>query len=191
MSDALLTPAVSERDHAIGPEDTPVTLVEYGDYECPYCGMAYQVVKSAQRELGKQMRFVFRNFPLAEAHPHARLAAEAAEAVATQGKFWQMHDLLFEHQDALEAEDIIGYAKSLGLDMAQFARDLKDPTYTKRVRDDFRSGVKSGVNGTPTFFINGSRYEGSWANEKTFVDALHEAAQQSDRTVRTTADANG
>ena len=191
MSDALLTPPVSERDHANGPEDAPVTLVEYGDYECPYCGMAYQVVKSAQRELGKQLRFVFRYFPLAEAHPHARLAAQAAEAAAAQGKFWQMHDALFEHQEALEAEDIIGYAKSLGLDMAQFARDLKDPTYAKRVRDDFRSGVKSGVNGTPTFFINESRYEGSWANEKAFIHALHEAAQQSDRGVRTTADANG
>ena len=191
MSDSQLTPAVSERDHTSGPEDAPVTLVEYGDYECPYCGMAYKVVKSAQRELGKQLRFVFRNFPLAEAHPHARLAAEAAEAAAAQGKFSEMHDLLFEHQDALEAEDIIGYAKSLGLDMAQFARDLKDPKTTKRVRDDFRSGVRSGVNGTPTFFINGSRFEGSWANEKAFIHALQEAAQQSGRGVPTTADANG
>ena len=191
MSDALLTPPVSERDHATGPADAPVTLVEYGDYECPYCGMAYQVVKSAQRELDKQLRFVFRNFPLAEAHPHARNAAQAAEAAAAQGKFWEMHDMLFEHQEALEAEDILGYAKSLGLDMVKFARDLQDATYAKRVRDDFRSGLKSGVNGTPTFFINGSRYEGSWANEKAFIHTLHEAAQQSDRGVRTTADANG
>lgn len=191
MSDSQLTPPVSERDHATGPEDAPVTLVEYGDYECPYCGMAYLVVKSAQRDLGEQLRFVFRNFPLAEAHPHARLAAEAAEAAAAQGKFWETHDVLFEHQDALEAEDLVGYAKSLGLELAQFARDLKDPKYTKRVRDDFRSGVRSGVNGTPTFFINGNRYEGSWANEKGFVQALHEAAQQSGRGVRTTADANG
>jgi protein-disulfide isomerase len=191
MSETFLTPPVSERDHTTGPADAPVTLVEYGDYECPYCGMAYRVVKSAQAELGNQLRFVFRNFPLAEAHPHARLAAEAAEAAAAQGKFWEMHDALFEHQDALEAEDIIGYAKSLGLDIARFGRDLKDSTYSKRVREDFRSGVKSGVNGTPTFFINGSRYEGSWANEKAFIHALHEAAQQSDRGVRTTADANG
>jgi formate-nitrite transporter family protein len=190
MSDALLTPPISERDHTKGPEDAPVTLVEYGDYECPYCGMAYRVVKSAQQELGKQLRFVFRNFPLAEAHPHARLAAQGAEAAAAQGKFWEMHDLLFEHQDALEAEDIAGYAKSLGLDMVQFARDLQDTKYTKRVRDDFRSGVKSGVNGTPTFFVNGNRYEGSWANGKAFIQALHEAAQQSGRGARTTADAN-
>jgi len=191
MSEALLTPPVSERDHVTGSEDASVTLVEYGDFECPYCGMAYPVVKSAQRELGKQLRFVFRNFPLAEAHPHARLAAQAAEAAAAQGKFWEMHDVLYEHQDALEAEDISGYAKSLGLDMAQFASDLQNPTYAKRVRDDFRSGVRSGVNGTPTFFINGSRYEGSWANEQAFIHALHEAAQQSARGVRTTADANG
>ena len=191
MSDGQLTPAVNANDHAIGPDDAPVTLVEYGDYECPYCGMAYLVVKSAQRELGKQLRFVFRNFPLAEAHPHARLAAQAAEAAAAQGKFWEMHDLLFEHQGALEADDIIGYAKSLGLDTAQFARDLEDSKHAKRVRDDFRSGVRSGVNGTPTFFINGSRYEGSWANEKAFIHALQEAAQQSGRGARTTADANG
>jgi protein-disulfide isomerase len=169
MSDGQLTTPVGTNDHAAGLDDAPVTLVEYGDFECPYCGMAYPVVKSAQRELGKQLRFVFRNFPLAEAHPHALFAAEAAEAAAAQGKFWEMHDLLFEHQDALEPPDIIGYAKSLGLDMAQLARDLKDPKYTKRVRDDFRSGVRSGVNGTPTFFINGSRFEGSWANEKAFV----------------------
>jgi len=191
MSDAQLTPPVSERDHSVGPADAPVTLVEYGDFECPYCGMAYAVVKSAQRELGEQLRFVFRNFPLAEAHPHARLAAQAAEAAAVQGKFWEMHDTLFQHQDALEADDLTGYAKSLGLDMAQFARDLQDPKYAKRVREDFRSGVRSGVNGTPTFFINGSRFEGSWANEKAFIHALEEAAQQSGRGVRTTADANG
>jgi protein-disulfide isomerase len=191
MSEPLLTPAVSERDHTTGLEDAPVTLVEYGDFECPYCGMAYLVVKSAQRELGEQLRFVFRNFPLAEAHPHARLAAQAAEAAAAQGKFWEMYDALFQHQDALEAEDLAGYAKSLGLDVAQFARDLQDAKYTKRVRDDFRSGVRSGVNGTPTFFINGSRFEGSWANEKAFIHALQEAAQQSGRGVRSTADANG
>src|SRR6476660_8351667 len=146
MSDGELTPPVSERDHAAGPDDAPVTLVEYGDYECPYCGMAYPIVKKAQRELGSQVRFVFRNFPLAEAHPHARLAAQAAEAAAAQGRFWEMHDLLFEHQDALQVADLVSYAESIGLDTAQFARDLKAGTYEKRVRDDFGSGVKSGVN---------------------------------------------
>ncbi len=178
MSNGELTPPVSASDHAAGPDDAPVTLVEYGDYECPYCGMAHPIVKRAQRELGNRLRFVFRNFPLAESHPHARLAAQAAEAAAAQGKFWEMHDMLFEHQDALEAEDILGYAKSLGLDTAQFARDLEAGTYAKRVRDDFRSGVRSGVNGTPTFFVNGNRYDGSWANEEAFIRALREAVQQ-------------
>jgi protein-disulfide isomerase len=178
MSNGELTPPVSASDHAAGPDDAPVTLVEYGDYECPYCGMAHPIVKRAQRELGNRLRFVFRNFPLAESHPHARLAAQAAEAAGAQRKFWEMHDMLFEHQDALETEDLVGYAKSLGLDTAQFARDLEAGTYAKRVRDDFRSGVKSGVNGTPTFFVNGNRYDGSWANEEKFIGALRDAVQQ-------------
>jgi protein-disulfide isomerase len=182
MSEGQLTPLVSAGDHSAGPEDAPVTLVEYGDYECPYCGMAHPVVKEAQRELGSGLRFVFRNFPLAEAHPHARAAAQAAEAAAAQGRFWEMHDMLFEHQDALEAEDLLGYAKSIGLDMQQFARDLADPAITKRVRDDFRSGVQSGVNGTPTFFMNGERYDGSWANQVAFIKRLREAARQGAET---------
>ncbi|HXN75928.1 MAG TPA: DsbA family protein [Gemmatimonadaceae bacterium] len=177
MSDGELTPPVSARDHIAGPDDAPVTLVEYGDYECPYCGMASPVVKAAQRELGGQLRFVFRNFPLAEAHPHARMAAQAAEAAAAEGRFWEMHDMLFEHQDALEAQDLVGYAKSIGLDVQQFTRELKAGTYEKRVRDDFRSGVRSGVNGTPTFFVNGARYDGSWANAEKFIGALRDAAR--------------
>ena len=191
MSDGELTPPVSARDHVAGPDDAPVTLVEFGDYECPYCGMAYPIVKRAQQDLGSRLRFIFRNFPLAESHPHARLAAEAAEAAGAQGKFWEMHDMLFEHQHALEAEDLVGYAKSIGIDTVQFSRDLEAGTYTKRVRDDFRNGVRSGVNGTPTFFVNGSRYDGSWANEQAFTHALREAAQQSSRGTRTTAEANG
>lgn len=176
MSDGGLTPPVAERDHAAGPHDAPVTLVEYGDYECPYCGMAFPIVKSAQRALENQLRLVYRHFPLGEIHTHARLAAQAAEAAGGQGRFWEMHETLFEHQDALEAEDLVGYARSLGLDTERFAGDLEAGTYEKRVRDDFRSGVRSGVNGTPTFFINGERYNGSWANEKAFIGALREAA---------------
>ena len=177
MSDGELTPPVSARDHIAGPDDAPVTLVEYGDYECPYCGMASPIVKAAQRDLGGQLRFVFRNFPLAEAHPHARMGAQAAEAAAAQGRFWEMHDTLFEHQDALEAQDLVGYAKSIGLDVQQFTRELKAGTYEKTVRDDFRSGVRSGVNGTPTFFVNGARYDGSWANREKFIGALRDAAR--------------
>jgi protein-disulfide isomerase len=172
-----LTPPVSARDHAAGPDDAPVTLVEYGDYECPHCGRAHPVVKAVQRELEGQLRFVFRNFPLAEAHPHALLAAQAAEAAGAQGRFWEMHDMIFEHQDALEPQDIVGYAELIGLDIAQFERDLEAGTYAKKVRDDFRSGVRSGVNGTPTFFVNGERYDGSWANEEAFIGALRNAAR--------------
>jgi protein-disulfide isomerase len=172
MNDSQLTPPVGADDHAVGPDDAPVTLVEYGDFECPYCGMAHPIVKRARKTLGSQLRFVFRHFPLAEIHPHARVAAQAAEAAGAQGKFWEMHDTLFEHQDALEVEDLLGYAESLGLDTVKFARDLEAGTFEKRVRDDFRSGVKSGVNGTPTFFINGARYDGSWANVEAFIGAL-------------------
>lgn len=172
MSAAQLNPPVNAEDHIAGPESAAVTLVEYGDYECPYCGMAHAIVKRAQQTLGDDLRFVFRNFPLAEAHPHARLAAQAAEAAGAQGKFWQMHDMLFEHQDALDPDDILGYARDLGVDVDRMTRDLESGVYAKKVRDDFRGGVRSGVNGTPTFFVNGERYEGSWANEEAFVQAL-------------------
>src|SRR5258708_12944484 len=115
MSDVLLTPPVSAQDHVAGPDDAPVTLVEYGDFECPYCGMAHPIVKKVQRELGNQLRFVFRHFPLAEAHPHARIAAQAAEAAGAQGKFWEMHDNLFEHQPPLPVEDLLAYPHPLDL----------------------------------------------------------------------------
>jgi protein-disulfide isomerase len=173
---STLNPPVSERDHVAGSEAAPVTLVEYGDYECPYCGMAYPIVKAAQRKLGDQLRFIFRNFPLREIHQHAQHAAEAAEAAAAQGKFWEMHDAIFEHQHALEDENLVAYAKSLGLDANRIAEDLANETYAKRVREDFRSGVRSGVNGTPTFFIDGERYNGPWADEIRFIRALGDAA---------------
>jgi protein-disulfide isomerase len=171
VSEGRLTPPVSTHDHAAGSGDASVTLVEYGDYECPYCGMAYPIVKALQRELGRSLRFVFRNFPLGEVHPHARHAAQAAEAAGAQGKFWEMHDLLFEHQKALEDADLIGYARSLGLDAERVARELDEGTYAKRVRDDFRNGMRSGVNGTPTFFINGIRHDGPW-DATTLTNAL-------------------
>jgi protein-disulfide isomerase len=169
-----LKPSVSERDHVQGPARGPVTLVEYGDYECPYCGQAYPIVKELQKRLGSQLRFVFRNFPLKEAHPHAEIAAEAAEAASAQGRFWEMHDLLYENQQALEDEDLVQYAGSLGLDVKVFARDLKEHTYAPRVREDFMSGVRSGVNGTPTFFINGTRHDGSY-DFATMLAAIEEA----------------
>jgi len=171
-----LTPPVGADDHADGPADAPVTLVEYGDYECGYCGMAYPIVKSLRRRLGDRLRFVFRNFPLAEAHPRARHAAEAAESAGAQGTYWPMHDTLFEHQHALEDPDLLGYARALRLDADRVARELAEGAYAKKVRADFRGGVRSGVNGTPTFFINGRRYEGPWADEEKFASALRKEA---------------
>jgi len=172
---ATLTLPVSERDHAQGPADAPVTLVEYGDYECPHCGRAYPIIKQVRRRLGARLRFVFRNFPLRESHAHAEHAAEAAEAAGAQGKFWEMHDRLFERQFALDDDYLVEYAADLGLDAARVARELAAGTHAPRVREDFRSGVTSGVNGTPTFFINGLRHDAPWEVEP-LVAALERAA---------------
>ena len=172
---AKLKPPVGPHDHVQGPAEAPVTLVEYGDYECPYCGEAYPVVKALQKRLGDQMRFVFRNFPLAQAHPHAEHAAEAAEAAGAQGKFWEMHDLLYENQDALEDEDLVRYARALHLDVPRFVKEMESGAYLERVREDFRSGVRSGVNGTPSFFINGARHDGPF-DLGSLLAAIEEAA---------------
>ena len=157
-----LTPPVSASDHRLGPDDAPVTLVEYGDYECPHCGVAHPIVQQIQKLMGRRLRFVFRNFPLTEIHPHAEHAAEAAEAADGEGKFWQMHDILFENQDALEDEDLVRYARELRLNLPKFIDALAEGMHADRVRADFLSGVRSGVNGTPTFFINGVRHDGPW-----------------------------
>jgi protein-disulfide isomerase len=169
-----LTLPVGERDHVQGPAVAAVTLVEYGDYECPYCGEAYPIVKEVQRRLGDQLRFVFRNFPLAEMHPHAQHAAEAAEAAGAQEQFWPMHDALYEHQRALDDAHLRRQAAELGLDEGRFDRELSDHTYAGRVREDFLSGARSGVNGTPTFFINSRRHDGSYDLERLLA-ALEDA----------------
>src|SRR5262245_49008643 len=156
---------ISEHDHIQGPINAPVTLVEYGDYECPFCGQAHLFVKEIQRRLGKQLCFAFRNFPLTNMHPHSEHAAEAAEAAGAQGKFWEMHDALFENQRALEDEDLYRYAEELGLDANQLIEEVRAGAYAVRIRKDFRAGVRSGVNGTPTFFVNGERYDGAWGLE--------------------------
>jgi protein-disulfide isomerase len=136
-------------------------LVEYGDYECPYCGEAYPVVKEIQTRLGRRLCFAFRNFPLANAHPHAEHAAEAAEAAHEQGRFWEMHDLLYENQDALEDKDLAQYASDLDLDARRLVSEIQVEAHASRIREDFRSGAHNGVNGTPTFFINGVRHDGN------------------------------
>ena len=155
-----LTAAVGPRDHRQGPDTALVTLVEYGDYECPYCGMAYPIVKAIQRRLGRRLRFVFRNFPLEDMHRNARLAAEAAEAAGAQGAFWEMHDLLYSNQAALDSAALVRRAEALDLDVDRFVRDLVRHTFASRVDEDLQSGTHSGVNGTPTFFINGHRHDG-------------------------------
>ena len=155
------------RDHIQGPTDAPMALVEYGDYECPYCGEAYPLVKAVQERLRDRLCFAFRNFPLANMHPHAEHAAEAAEAAGAQGRFWEMHDLLFENQSALADKDLVQYASSLGLDAQRLIGEVLNGAHAARLREDFRGGARSGVNGTPTFFINGLRYDG-----EPDVDAL-------------------
>jgi protein-disulfide isomerase len=174
--EAVLTmPVTEDRDHIEGPADAPMTLVQYGDYECPYCGAAYPIIKEVQAQMGKKLRFVFRNFPITTAHPHAERAAEAAEAAAAQGKFWQMHDHLYENQRRLRDDDLHSYAETLGLDVDVFDKEMAEHVHADRVHEDFMSGVRSGVNGTPTFFINGVRHDDSYELE-TLLSSLERAA---------------
>jgi predicted DsbA family dithiol-disulfide isomerase len=151
---------VGTRDHARGPKDAPVTLLKYGDYECPYCGEAHPVLKELQERVGEQVRFVFRHFPLDSTHPRARRAAQAAEAAASQGRFWEMHDLLYERQDELSEEDLMRYAAELGLDLRRFEEDLTNDHHAWRIEEDRLGGTRAGVGGTPTLFVNGVRYAG-------------------------------
>lgn len=169
-----LSVEVGENDHSSGSKDATITLVEYGDYECPHCARAYPIVKKVQEKMGDKMRFVFRNFPLTQMHPNALHAAEASEIADKQGKYWQMHDVLYENQDALDDESLKSYAGQIGLDAGKFAADLDNDTYEEKVREDFMGGVESGVNGTPTFFINGERFDGSWEYEN-LLEALENA----------------
>jgi protein-disulfide isomerase len=170
----LTVPVNIGSDHIQGSiKNAPITLVEYGDYECPYTGMAYPVVKEIMKELGDdKICFVFRNFPLNDIHLHAQHAAEAAEAAAAQDKFWQMHDYLFEHQKALDDGHLLEYAQKVGLqDVRKFKDDISRHVYAPLIEESLRGGIDSGVEGTPTFFINGVRYEDSF-DLKTFSETL-------------------
>lgn len=157
-----LAKAVSDKDHRQGDPDAPCTLVEYGDYQCPSCGQAYPIVKRLQKHFGKRLSFVFRNFPLTQMHPYAEAAAEAAEFAGSHGKFWGMHDLLYENQDRLDDALPLELAQQLLLDAAKLREALQSEEFEPRVKADFSGGVRSGVNGTPTFFINGQRHDGSY-----------------------------
>jgi len=167
----LADPVDSERDHHRGPDDAPVTVVEYGDFECPYCGQAEPSVRALLAGHG-DLRYVWRHLPLRDVHQNAQLAAEASEAAAEQGAFWEMHDLLLDHQDALQVKHLIGYAAQLGLDAERFADALSEHAYRDRVDADVESADLSGVTGTPTFFINGRRHYGAYD-----LDALTQAVR--------------
>jgi len=167
---------VRRRDHIQGAMNAPLTLLEYGDYECPYCSQACELVKQITETLGARLRFVFRNFPLANIHPHAVHAAEAAEAAGAQGRFWEMHELLFAHQDALGDEDLGRYATELRLDDERVRREIDAGTHFGRIRNDFKNGVRSGVSGTPTFFVNDARYDGL-LDSGSLIAALNESVR--------------
>ena len=177
---ARLAVPVDERDHVLGPASAEVTLVEYGDFECPYTRRARPVVRRIGQDFADRLLFVFRNFPLTRIHPHAQAAAEAAEAAVSQGRYWEMHDLLFDNQRHLEDEDLRRYAEQLGLDPERFDRDLAEHVHAHRVREDLRGGLESGVRGTPTFFVNGLRHDGPndlAALRAAVEDALEEAVR--------------
>ncbi len=166
---------VGEKDHIQGSPDAKVTLLEYGDYQCPYCGEAYGIVKKVQDKFGSDLRFVFRNFPLTEVHPRAEFGAEMAESASDQGKFWEMHDYLYEHQAYLSNEDFfLQYAGKLGMDAPRIKNEVATHAHLPRIRADFMGGVRSGVNGTPTFFINNLRHNGDYRFE-TLVGAIENA----------------
>lgn len=157
-----LTPPLNQQDHAQGNPDAIVTLVEYGDYQCPHCGRAYPIVKQLQKAFGRQLLFAFRHFPLSNVHEYAIPAAIAAEAAGRQDRFWEMHDMIFERQDELNDKALLKFAAALKLDLPQFKDDLPDPELADKVESNFESGVRSGVNGTPSFFINGFKYNGGF-----------------------------
>jgi protein-disulfide isomerase len=180
MSRISLTPSVEPADHVQGPARSALTIVEYGDYACPRSGRAHSVLQVVLHELAEDLRFVFRNFPLTDPHPRAQAAAEAAESVAAHGgedAFWVMHDVLFSNQDALEDDDLVAYAEAIGADPHTVADDLSTRAFADRVRRDVRSGLHSGVDTTPTFFLNGRRYDGLWSDPAAFIDELRAAAR--------------
>jgi protein-disulfide isomerase len=169
-----LVAPIEPTDHVIGPAHARVVLVEYGDFECPNCGQAAPVVKLLLAEFKDRVRFAYRHFPLEEVHPHALMAAQAAEAAGAQGKFWPMHDLLFEHQHALKGHHLREYAERLELDMTRYAAEMSDTVYLQRVREHEKSGIESGVRSTPTFFLDGRIQDVSFG-VKTLSDAVAKA----------------
>lgn len=160
----MSTIKISASDHVLGDINAPIELVEYGDYQCSYCGQAYYIVKDLQKKLGKKLKFIFRNYPLEDLHPYAVHAALAAEAAHLQNRFWEMHDVLYENQRRLDDSSIISYARDMGLDTRLFEKEFGSEETVKKLQEDVASGDKAGVRGTPTFFVNGKKYDGNWAD---------------------------
>jgi protein-disulfide isomerase len=158
----LSVPVSPARDHILGRMDAPVTLTEYGDYECPACAAAHPIVKAIEMQAGDAVRYVFRHFPMTTVHPHAEIAAEAAEAAGRQGRFWDMHDVLYANQHRLDGAALLSYGVALGLDVNRFGNEIAAHVHLPKISEDFMSGVRSGVNGTPAFYINGVRHDGGW-----------------------------
>jgi protein-disulfide isomerase len=176
MSDVNLSIPVGPDDHSSGPLDAKLTVVEYGDYQCPYCGQAFPIVEKLRATFADSMRFVFRNLPLSDMHPHAEAAAEIAEALASQGKFWEMHDTLYENQRDLSDAALRRYISAVGGDVDKAMSDIAGGDPRSRVEADFEGAIRSGANGTPTFFVNGERYDGSWQYEP-FAEYLREVLE--------------
>jgi len=172
-----LKPRLSEKDHIQGNFNAAIELVEYGDYQCPYCGQAYPIVRKIQEDFGNDLKFSFRNFPLSKIHPQAKMAAVATEAAALQGKFWEMHHIVFENQRRIHETALMEYAQRIGLNISQFEKDLQNYSLVEKVENDFESGLRSGVNATPTFFIDGKKYNGNWEvnNLESFIKRELEA----------------
>jgi len=173
-TDFHLHPPVSNIDHTLGPDHAPVTVVEYGDFECPNCKQAVPAVKLLLERFDERVRFAWRHFPLVDVHPHAMAAAEAAECAGAQGKFWEMHELLFANQEHLKPKQLQGYAEQLSLDIALFTSEMDDHVYLQRVREHIDSGLRSGVRGTPGFFVNGRIHDVSFGIRSLF-DAVEAA----------------
>ena len=169
----LSLPVDPSRDHIQGADTAPITLLEYGDYECPYCAQAYIIIKEVQERLGSKLRFVFRNFPVTKVRPHAYETALAAEAAGAQGKFWEMYDYLFKHGQWITNDNLRQSAAKLGLGLARFDRDFLDRRYSSHIEEDIQSATSSGVKSTPTFFINEDRYNGPWDLD-SLISALDE-----------------
>ena len=178
--EAFTAPRITDHDHVRGPADAPVTILEYGDFECPYCRGAFRDVRLLVDQHPAEIRFVFRNFPIPELHPHAEQAAEAAEAAAAQGSYWAMHDLLLQPYSHLDIDSLVTYAEVIGLDIPRFRRDLTDRAYAGRITADIEEGIRNGVNATPKFYVDGQRVDGKVPLENLvpMVDSALSAVQR-------------